>query len=804
MPPDASVADPSPGPPAVASIPPLLDAPPLLDEVPPLELEVCPSPEVPFTPGPALPPQAVTAMRPRASTPFEIHHVAFWPIALYQYERPPETSHSIPSGQIGAAGARRVIKSVDSGDDAAMSSTRMANDAVLLCVTHLVVAAAVSSAACSSNGAGRGTDGGETTDGSTSGTDAGGTDASGADVSPDVSSASPDSSLAPGSVHVWEMVEITLTGTGTYGNPYTDVDVWVNLKGPGFSKKVWGFWDGQNATDATFRVRVVATAPGSWTWSSGSNQPADAGLNSASGSFSALDWTEADKQANPNRRGFVSASPSGHALSYADGTPFFLLADTEWSGLTYRIPFKGVNPPPDFSTDPSLFSFEGEIAALKKLGFNSIAMIATSPAWNSDTYPLSATDGAGVEIRSCKPESNSMVCRDMHDEASNRPFLFPGKCVGLTSVCPDYDRLDPGYFRSIDKKMGYLSDAGFVPYLETVRRDHAPVWAKYHDFNTSFPRFLNYMRARYGAYNIIYSLAHIDDGTDLPYPTFQGAMNAYYQRYGDMPFGQIVTVMAASSTLANIGPVSANPWLKAHAVGNTPKDHGMEQNLAACFQQTPPVPGFSNEPHYVGFPVNYNFPAGEPIASNNSDTDNYLARAHAYGLVLNGGLAGHITGTGSRWDNTTTEPASDPNYPPPWVTLNYVFTTQARYLATLMLSEGAKYQDLLLASSDLSAPTPAAFPVNSLQGWAHMMRTADKKLALLYFESQAQKQTLANMLAAATYQAEWFDPRAGAWSGAGSGSLQADGSGRITLPDFPGATPGGVAPTDWALKLTAP
>jgi hypothetical protein len=670
-----------------------------------------------------------------------------------------------------------------------------------------VVAVFAALAACSGNGEGGGAPADAAIDGSTSYSSEGGTDAAESSASPDGSSGadvSPDGPIPPGSVHVWEMVEITLTATGNYSNPYTDVDVWVNLKGPGFDKKVWGFWDGQSATDPTFRVRVVATAPGSWTWSSGSNQPADSGLNGASGAFSAVGWTDAEKQANPNRRGFVSASSSGHALSYADGTPFFLLADTEWSGLTYRIPFKGVNPPPSFSADPSQFSFEGEIVALKNLGFNSIAMIATSPAWNNDNYPLTVTDGAGIEIRSCKPESNSSVCRDMHDEAGNRPFLFPGKCTGLTSVCPDYDRVDPNYFRSIDKKMAYLSSAGFVPYLETVRRDHAPVWAKYHAFNTSFPRFLNYMKARYGAYNIIYSLAHIDDGSDLPYATFANAMNAYYQLYGDMPFGQIVTVMAASSTLVNIGPTGTNPWLKAHAVGNTPKDHGMEQNLAACFQQTPPVPGFSNEPHYVGFPVNYNFPVGEPIAPNNSDTDNYLARAHAYGLVLNGGLAGHITGTGSRWDNTTTEPANDANYPPPWVTLNYVFTTQARYLATFMLSEGAKYQDLLLASSDLSAPAPAAFPVNSLQGWAHMMRTADKKLALLYFESQAQKQTLANMLAGATYQAQWFDPRLGAWSAAGGGSLQADGSGRVILPDFPGATPGSVAPTDWALKLTAP
>ena len=53
-------------------------------------------------------------------------------------------------------------------------------------------------------------------------------------------------------VHVWEMVEITLEAENTYINPYMDVDIWVILKGPGFDKKVYGFWDGGNV----FKVKT--------------------------------------------------------------------------------------------------------------------------------------------------------------------------------------------------------------------------------------------------------------------------------------------------------------------------------------------------------------------------------------------------------------------------------------------------------------------------------------------------------------------------------------------------------------------
>jgi hypothetical protein len=56
-------------------------------------------------------------------------------------------------------------------------------------------------------------------------------------------------------VHVWEKVELTFHAANHYANPYTNVEVWVGLKGPGFDQRCFGFWDGSNV----FRVRVLAT-----------------------------------------------------------------------------------------------------------------------------------------------------------------------------------------------------------------------------------------------------------------------------------------------------------------------------------------------------------------------------------------------------------------------------------------------------------------------------------------------------------------------------------------------------------------
>ena len=65
-------------------------------------------------------------------------------------------------------------------------------------------------------------------------------------------------------IHVWEMKEIKLSAEKTYNNYYMDVTCWAELKGPDFSKRVYGFWDGGN----NFIVRVVATRPCKWEWRS--------------------------------------------------------------------------------------------------------------------------------------------------------------------------------------------------------------------------------------------------------------------------------------------------------------------------------------------------------------------------------------------------------------------------------------------------------------------------------------------------------------------------------------------------------
>jgi hypothetical protein len=117
------------------------------------------------------------------------------------------------------------------------------------------------------------------------------------------------SSFGQSPVHVWEMQELTFNAGNTYKNPYTEAKMWVDLTGPNFNKRIFGFWDGGNV----FKVRIVATSPGAWTWKSGSSTN-DPGLSNKSGTFNAVAWSDNEKKENPLRHGFIRVSPGRHAL----------------------------------------------------------------------------------------------------------------------------------------------------------------------------------------------------------------------------------------------------------------------------------------------------------------------------------------------------------------------------------------------------------------------------------------------------------------------------------------------------------
>lgn len=596
-------------------------------------------------------------------------------------------------------------------------------------------------------------------------------------------------------LHPWEMVEITLKAVNTYANYYTEVTCWVELKGPGFSKRVYGFWDGGNV----FRVRVVATAPGEWQWESGSNQQSDAGLNGQRGRFTAILWTDTEIAANPNRRGFVKASANGHALQYADGTPFFMVGDTWLAGTTWRLPFRNAKSAESYIPGPGI-GFEDAVQYRKRQGFNSVSMISCFPNWEADSNANTYANTDGIYVRNAWEKfgypvgKGQVTAKDMRDEEGNLSFAMSKEHPGVA----DFDQIIPAYFQSLDKKMQYLSEVGFVPLLETVRRDMCPTWKAYSsDFNESYSRFVQYLISRYGAWNFLFSGIHLDwipKEYSLTAAEFNEALTYNLKKYGPLPFGQMHTTLIDRSTYVAFGHATDCPWLTMHSVGNKPRDHRVSLALDTLFNLEPVYPAINFEPYYTGWDHEINKPAGERPPAD-SERDNYFSRAQMYGSVLSGGLSGHVHGTAAYDITSTGEPEGmRPHF---WKAMLYQSADYMKHLNSFILSEGAKYQQLVPAHKDIQPQKALGSPPDGLDGWSYMMRTPDGSLALLYFENQSEKALLSGFKPGQTYRVEWYNPRSGVWLKVQE--IKAGTGGKLQMPDFPdGKNPSSI---DWAVKI---
>jgi hypothetical protein len=597
---------------------------------------------------------------------------------------------------------------------------------------------------------------------------------------------------APDQTHAWEKVELTFHATNQYSNPYTEIAVWVDLKGPEFDKRCYGFWDGSNV----FRVRILATAPGKWSWRSGSNQK-DAGLNNQRGSFTAVEWSEAEKESVPTRRGFIRPTASGHAFEYADGTPFLLLGDTWYAAMTFRFPWNNDDQPRPI--DPEA-GFKDYLSLRKSQGFNAVAIIAAFPNWANDGQPweIWLDQGADLGIRSAWVDQGDIAndfprgtwhAKDMTNEAG-RAFFFPGKVPGYEQIYPDVDRINPDYFKYMDRKIDYLNAQGFIPVIEVARRDLTSAWAKYYEWPDSYSRYIEYIWSRYQANNCLYSPVHYD------YPVMTAttkqlnqAANRVIEKFGAPPFGTLASCNASVSSLLNFGGTNENLWLTFHQIGNL-REHDAYWYLTEIFNSTPARPALNGEPYYSGMTDRRHSPTyryGAPGGTTNDDRD---VRSGIYGSFLSGGLAGHIYGAEGIW-GTDTEPGSSPLM---WEAFQWNSASQMKYLKTFAFSEGRRYQDLV-PDANLVSPSETSV-TKGFTGWAYCARTPAEDFFLAYFEKDYPAHgMIRGALPQSNYRAQWFDPRTGQWSQAGNGVLKANQWGWITVPDFPSAD-------DWGLKLT--
>ena len=587
-------------------------------------------------------------------------------------------------------------------------------------------------------------------------------------------------------VHVWEKQELTFTATRNVPNPYTDVTLWVDLNGPGFHKRVYGFWDGGR----TYRVRMLATAPGKWSWRSGST-PANLGLSGKSGSFTAVDWTEAEKQANPLRRGMIESTPNHHALQFPDGTPFFIVGDTWYAAGTNRFRWYADDQERTIGPDAG---FKDYLLYRKAQGYNWISIIAAFPNWDNDGLPWHIVRPDGTTVRSAwlefgtGPNNREGTAKNMKNEGG-RPFLFPGKVPGYENVFPDMDRINPAYFQALDRKIDYLNSQGFVPFIEAFRRDASELWRKYYKWPDSCARYIQYVWSRYQANIAVLSPVHLDIiDESVSVPEFRAAIDQVETHYGAPPFGSLLSANSNPSTFTNWGDPS---WVTLQSMGNK-REHEYYWYLTEIYRSPDPKPAYNGEPYYSGYfdarGLNGGYKYG---AKGGTDLDAEYVRSSMYGSVLSGGLGGHVYGAEGIW-GADIEPAAPTHM---WDAFQWQSGADMTFLLKFILSIGKSYQELVPDDWVVPSRTPET---KGYVGWAYAARTPDQKAFLTYFEAgAAQPALIRGAIPNGRYRARWFDPRTGNWSDAGEGGIvEADVIGEIHLPPLPDKR-------DWALSLTA-
>lgn len=577
-------------------------------------------------------------------------------------------------------------------------------------------------------------------------------------------------------VHVWEIVEIELHSTAPLENPYTQIDVWVELKGPGFARRVYGFWDGGNR----FVVRVVGTTTGVWQWTSGSSI-SGIGLDGRTGSFETVAWTEAELSENPCRRGFLRATPNGHGFQFADGTPHYYLGDTWWATPTFRYPWVEDNQPlPSWAKR----SFQELVAYRRSQGYNGIAMLAAFPHWGDDGEPSTIVLEDDTPLRQAwqsggsAESSEGAQAKRMHNEGG-RPFEFPGKVPGYERVVPDFDQINPAYFRYMDRKVAYLNERGMIPFIEVSRRDTGPVWKSFYDWPESYARFIQYVFARYHAYNVLLSPIHYDyEGYTLPSREYNVPANLVLDRYGPPPFGNLVGANSSPSSLVNFGGPDEARWLSFHQIGNW-RPHDNYWYLTEIYRAQPPRPALNGEPYYPGFPND------EPPAP--SETAARYCRSGLYGSLLSGGVAGYIYGAEGMWGGNI---ESESKYTI-WDAVDFQSGAQVPHVLTFLEVCHGRWCELI-PEQNMLVPNQAGDPYG-YDGWAYCAYLPGKQRVLLYFERGAPESIIRSLLPNTVYELHWFDTRSGSWHER-STTIETNQTGRAEFPQPP-------TDEDWAAAL---
>jgi hypothetical protein len=233
--------------------------------------------------------------------------------------------------------------------------------------------------------------------------------------------------------------EQSFTSQKSYGDPFNEVDVDVIFTRGAESWRVPAFWRG----GSKWTVRFAPPASGEYTYRLESTDRTNPELNGhqAQVKLTAYEGTNALL-----RHGMLRVSADKRHFEQADGTPFYWLGDTWWTGLSDRLSWE---------------TFQKLTANRKAKGFSVVQIVAGLVPSNEEQAPV------------------------------DPGFRNEGGAVWD----PEFKQINPAYFDYADRRIQLLVDAGITPAI--VGAWHQALGQM---GIAKMEKHWRYIIARYGAY----------------------------------------------------------------------------------------------------------------------------------------------------------------------------------------------------------------------------------------------------------------------------------------------------------------
>lgn len=499
--------------------------------------------------------------------------------------------------------------------------------------------------------------------------------------------------------HLWESIELAFFANRTYANPFRDVELFAEFSGPdGSTLRVPGFWDGENC----WKVRFAPTAAGNWNWHTFCSVAEDTGLHGQSGAVSATLWAQSEIEANVTRRGFVRVDESGRYFVFADGTPFYWLGDTLWSGFSKYCAVE---------TDFPLY-----LRDRQEKGFTLVQILVGRPI--AENGEESYWEGGAADNQ-----------RGMCNE-------------GGAPYTRRYDLINPAYFQHFDRKLRLMLEAGLIPCLFGAWGQDLQQTGVAH-----MQEYWRYIVARYAAYNVLWCISG-----EYYYTPDEESWRQIGQVVHEYDPYQHPTSAHAIAPHSGSTHYQSDDWYDFNLmqVGHVETFRKLFETLPITDYQARPIkPAIMSESWYENHESTF-----KEASARFNDRD---IRYATYVSLLQGCI-GQTYGAHGVWSWASERDASGIHYntPAPWKhDLHLPGSAQMKHLRTLM-DEVSWWQlephPEWVSSTDASAYCAA---VSDCEYLVYVPSGATRVMLCLPCTGASQS--------ASDYHARWFNPRTGAW-----------------------------------------